>query len=177
MIIPVELNDCCKRELRDVLRGFWYSIGPAADRGFILDELKKESDRFDRLSKEPKLCKMKVVYVAGKYSDTSKAKVEENIVKASKVSWKLMYAGFAPICPHKNSAHWENYISKEPEEQKKFWKLVLGIDLAIIKKCDTLYMLDNWKDSKGAKVEERYARLIGKEIIYQGTENDVLKET
>ena len=30
-----------------------------------------------------------------------------------------------------------------------------------------IYLLSNWKDSEGAKVERAYAELQGKEIIYQ----------
>lgn len=33
--------------------------------------------------------------------------------------------------------------------------------------ADAIYMLNNWKDSEGAKVELAYAKCQGKEIIYQ----------
>ncbi len=38
---------------------------------------------------------------------------------------------------------------------------------AMLKACDTIYMLRNWKDSTGAKIEHQIAELSGKEIIYQ----------
>lgn len=33
-------------------------------------------------------------------------------------------------------------------------------------KCDMVVFLDNWQDSKGARIEHRVARLLGKKIIY-----------
>ena len=33
--------------------------------------------------------------------------------------------------------------------------------------CDGIYMLDNWKDSKGAKAEYYFADAIGLEIMFE----------
>jgi hypothetical protein len=43
----------------------------------------------------------------------------------------------------------------------------MPICLAMIEACDTICMLSNYKDSKGAQVELAYASLQGKNIIYQ----------
>lgn len=37
----------------------------------------------------------------------------------------------------------------------------------IIQDCDAVYMLENWRDSKGAKDDHALAIRSGKEIIYQ----------
>lgn len=42
---------------------------------------------------------------------------------------------------------------------------------AAIDICDAVYMLRNWKDSKGAQLEHDYAVATGKEILYQGGGN------
>lgn len=47
----------------------------------------------------------------------------------------------------------------------------MNICTAMLKACDTIYMLNNWKDSTGAKIEHQIAELSGKEIIYQWTDN------
>lgn len=47
------------------------------------------------------------------------------------------------------------------------YEVYLPICLLMLQACDTVYMLNNWKDSKGAKVELEYAKAQGKEIIYQ----------
>ena len=51
------------------------------------------------------------------------------------------------------------------------YKSYMPICLAMLEVCDIVYMLNNWKDSKGAKVEHEYAKIQGKEIIYQ--EDDI----
>ena len=43
----------------------------------------------------------------------------------------------------------------------------MPICLAMLEACDTVFMLRNWKDSKGATVEHAYAKLQGKNIVYQ----------
>jgi len=47
------------------------------------------------------------------------------------------------------------------------YEAYMPICLAMLEACDTVFMLNNWKDSKGAKVEHEYAKLQGKKIIYQ----------
>lgn len=47
------------------------------------------------------------------------------------------------------------------------WENRIMYDLEIIRDCDVLYMLNNWKDSNGAQVEHYFAQGMGKEIIYQ----------
>lgn len=43
----------------------------------------------------------------------------------------------------------------------------MPICLSMIDACDAVYMLDNWTDSTGAKLERHYAVVQGKEIIDQ----------
>ncbi len=47
------------------------------------------------------------------------------------------------------------------------YEVYLPICLLMLQACDIVYMLSNWKDSKGAKVELDFALAQGKEIIYQ----------
>ena len=48
---------------------------------------------------------------------------------------------------------------------------LLWADLRILMSCDAIYMLDNWKNSKGAKAEYYFADAIGLEILF---ENEVI---
>lgn len=52
------------------------------------------------------------------------------------------------------------------------YEVYLPICLLMLQACDTVYMLNNYKDSKGAKVELEYAKAQGKKIIYQPKEMD-----
>lgn len=47
------------------------------------------------------------------------------------------------------------------------WKEYMKIDLAMIKICDCIYMMKGWKNSRGAQIENIYAGILGKEIIYE----------
>ena len=48
---------------------------------------------------------------------------------------------------------------------------LLWADLRILMSCDAIYMLDNWKNSKGAKAEYYFADAIGLDILF---ENEVI---
>jgi hypothetical protein len=48
------------------------------------------------------------------------------------------------------------------------WWLCMVICLYnLLFKADYIYMLDNWQDSRGAKIEHKVARLTGKEVLYE----------
>ena len=48
---------------------------------------------------------------------------------------------------------------------------LLWADLCALMSCNAIYMLDNWKFSKGAKAEYYFADAIGLEILF---ENEVI---
>ena len=95
---------------------------------------------------------MKLVYVAGKYSGN----VETNIKHAEKVSIDLIRQGYAVITPHKNTAYYDiDYDT------------IIKMDLEILSRCDIIYMLKGWEESKGAKIEYDFARKEGINIFYE----------
>ena len=46
------------------------------------------------------------------------------------------------------------------------YEAYIHICIAMINQCDSVYMLNNWKDSKGARFELEYAKVSGKEIKF-----------
>lgn len=46
------------------------------------------------------------------------------------------------------------------------WPRCMIVCLWHLMKCDTVVFMDNWQDSRGARIENRMARLLGKKIIY-----------
>lgn len=46
----------------------------------------------------------------------------------------------------------------------------LDINLAMVRACDVIFMLDGWRGSQGANVEHDYAKAIGKQIEYEVVE-------
>ena len=45
--------------------------------------------------------------------------------------------------------------------------LLLGCCITHLVDCDAIYMLSNWKDSKGAMIENYTAITLGKEIMFE----------
>ena len=46
------------------------------------------------------------------------------------------------------------------------WWRCMVVCLWHLVKCDTVVFMDNWQDSRGARIENRVARLLGKNVIY-----------
>ena len=93
-----------------------------------------------------------LIYTAGKYSGETYQEVEKNIFLARKVSIELWEKGHAVICPHLNTAHFEDFNNKIS------WQEYLNGDFNIISRCDAMVMLPDWEKSKGAQIEFQYAQ-------------------
>lgn len=51
--------------------------------------------------------------------------------------------------------------------KKEIWNYYMKICIKELIKCDKIYMMKNWKRSKGAKLEHKIAQIFGLEIIYE----------
>ena len=91
---------------------------------------------------------MKVVYVAGPFRGVNHWEIAENIRNAERLALQVWRLGAAAICPHANTAHFQNAA---PDE---VW---LAGDLAILQRCDALIATDDWYRSVGAIAELKYA--------------------
>lgn len=85
----------------------------------------------------------------------------------------------------------ENYkeIFKEAEEKLKEqghicmnpailpedfpYEAYMPICTSMIDQCDAVYMLKNWKDSRGARVEREYALVTNKPVHYEYVKSEV----
>ncbi len=102
---------------------------------------------------------MKVIFVSGAYRANNIPDLQENICKARTEAIKLWQQGWAVICPHSNTAYFDDYCDED------VW---LKGDIEILKRCDAIYMLKGWETSEGSKKEYNIAIEMGLEIIYQG---------
>lgn len=91
----------------------------------------------------------KVYYIAGKISGESN--YEEKFAKAEAEIIKMGGVALNPA------------IIPEGLDKKKY----LPICLDMIDCADCVYMLSNWRESGGAKIEHEYGVYQGKEIIYE----------
>ena len=102
---------------------------------------------------------MKLIFISGPYRAPTKAGIHKNIMVARKASIKLWQEGWAVICPHMNTAHFDGLADDS------VW---LDGDLEFLRRCDSIFMLKNWEASIGSWEELKLAVKLNKEIIYQG---------
>lgn len=100
-----------------------------------------------------------IIYVSGKYTDSSKDKIERHIAKAREESIKIWEAGGIALCPHLNTMHFE-------EDCKCTYNDYLEGDIRLLEGCDGIYMVEGWKDSEGAKIELKEAKKLGMYVFY-----------
>ncbi len=68
--------------------------------------------------------------------------------------------GHEPVNPMKSAGEYPG----------KPWSEYMAEDIMILDACDAIFMLQNWRDSDGARIEHYIAAVRGKQIFYQATE-------
>lgn len=91
----------------------------------------------------------KRVYISGKITGLSEEQWIENFNAAEEA---LLEAGYRVINPTKVK------VDLDYDEY-------LEIDLLMLRMCDAIYMLDDWKESNGARVERAAAVEYGLTVI------------
>lgn len=95
---------------------------------------------------------MKVIYIAGKYRGPNAWAVEQNIRAAEEVAAKVWAMGHVALCPHANSRHMDGVASDEH---------FLAGTLELMRRCDAVVLVPNWRDSAGARAEVAEADRLG----------------
>ena len=99
-----------------------------------------------------------VAYVAGPYRDSrGPYYVEQNIRRAESVAVELWKLGYAVICPHLNTKHFDGACHDE------VW---LTGDLAIITRCDLVIVTPDWHRSVGTNNEMVFASQNGVPVLH-----------
>jgi|GEM_PF-1343519 len=88
-----------------------------------------------------------LVYVAGPY----RGDVDKNIAAARKIAIELWEKDHAVICPHTNTAHFEDVCDVSDETYLKG-------DLAILARCDAVVVAPNHQESEGTLMEIAFAK-------------------
>jgi hypothetical protein len=100
----------------------------------------------------------KLVYIAGKISDTTPKRRERNVEIACEVAERLASYAVPFFCPH---SHTSRFGHRQP---RKFW---YELDLEVLRGCcSAILMLPNWKESEGAKAELAEAERLGLKVFW-----------
>lgn len=94
--------------------------------------------------------KVRLVYVAGKFSAKTREGVEANIAAAVAVGIEVAKLGLFPVVPHANTSH-PDY---ERVQEYPFW---IAGTLELLRRCDAIVMVPRWEESSGAKGERAEA--------------------
>ena len=93
------------------------------------------------------------VYISGAITGLPRQEVEKKFNDAELL---LLEQGYEVVSPLKTGIPYD-----AP------WEVHISIDVILLIGCDAVYLLSDWKYSKGATLEKTIAELTGKEIIYQ----------
>jgi hypothetical protein len=95
---------------------------------------------------------MKIVYIAGKFRGADAWEVHKNVQEALKVGFEVAYRGGMPLIPHSNTHPFDGTF------EDAFW---LQGTLELLRRCDAVMTISNWKASKGATAEVEEAKRLG----------------
>lgn len=102
-----------------------------------------------------------LIYVSGPITATEKRPdIKHNISRMNEVSLSLFLKGYSVICP---VTTWFT----DPGKYGKEWSDIMEVDLEILSRCDIMYMVRGWKDSKGSVIEWQYAQRQKIQIAYE----------
>jgi hypothetical protein len=95
----------------------------------------------------------KVIYISGAITGQH----PDNVRRAfSKAEFELILEGHTVINPmslcHDHDGSWEE---------------AMAVDIKALLTADAIYMLSNWKKSRGARIERAIAKEMGIDIIYE----------
>ena len=96
------------------------------------------------------------IYISGKMRGLDEKESRRRFADAVKM-WRDL--GFETVNP------WD--LEDAKKAQCEDWGDYILFDLPILKTCDYIYMLDNWEDSWGAKVEFNFAKGQGIYVYYE----------
>jgi hypothetical protein len=101
---------------------------------------------------------MKRIYISGKISGLDILEAARNFQEAE--SYLIInYENIDVVNPMRES----------PYEKDKTWEQYMLEDINLLFSCDSIFMLENWKSSKGARIEHNIAVEMGKIILYQNS--------
>lgn len=99
------------------------------------------------------------IYISGQITGLP---IEQAMMNFAKAETYLMHKGFDVINPMSLPEH--EAITKLPLSESERWRLHMKVDIKALMGCTEIFMLQNWGNSKGAKIERDIAIALGYKI-------------
>jgi len=96
---------------------------------------------------------MKKIYISGKITDLPYEEAYQKF-RVSSLKFKGLFIVINPMLLD-HTTHEEN------------WEGYMKVCLTALLKCDFIYMLKDWKDSKGATIEYELAKMLKIKVLYE----------
>jgi len=98
----------------------------------------------------------KVVFIAGPFRADTPWKIEQNVRKAETAALEVWKTGAAALCPHANTRFFQD------EAPDVVW---LEGGLEMLRRCDAVLMVGDWRSSRGALAERETAFQYGLKVF------------
>lgn len=98
-----------------------------------------------------------LIYIAGKFRGPTPYAVRLNVERARDVGLKVAEAGGYPVIPHTMTCDFDKLLTDE------FWR---AGTLEMMRRCDAVFMLQDWPKSAGATAERAEALDRGIEVLH-----------
>ena len=102
----------------------------------------------------------RLIFISGPYKAKTEKEKNSNIWHAMQAAIRLWQKDWFVICPHLNTAHFENLTKLD----ESIW---LEGDLEILRRCDCVFMLKGYETSTGSLMELELAERLQKAIYYE----------
>lgn len=99
------------------------------------------------------------IYISGQITGLP---IEEAMMNFAKAETYLISLGFDVVNPMSLPEH--EAIAKLPLSESERWVLHMKVDIKALMDCTDIFMLQNWGNSKGAKIERDIAIQLGLNI-------------
>lgn len=115
------------------------------------------------------------VYISGKITGLD---YEETRAKFQAAAELIEALGMTAVNPFEEAQNWpipEEYINNPFKGE---WEFYIEKCIALLHDCEAIFMLDDWNDSKGARIEKFVAEERGMLILYQKNiiqENEIVR--
>lgn len=97
-------------------------------------------------------------YISGKITGLEFSSVIKTFENAE---WQLRHRWYEPVNPITKGLQKGNNWFVDILLKYIPWYAYMAYDLYLLSKCDYIYMINGWETSRGARIERRFAKLIG----------------